>query len=204
MLSLSLLLISLLAGTSSVASPLSSDYNTFGFEAKGPSPASPGLTLLDASTQGLGFYPSEGGGGGGGGGIPDFAVPLQQQQQPAPQQQQIDYYYSQQQPEFAAEFEIAEAGGGATIHDGLAKAEEPDYASCTKVCCEGHYGEILTFSTGETGFDYVNRCSPRPSTFFYFYFFKGLHIISFIITAPTPPLLPNSTLPLLLPKKKIL
>lgn len=169
MLSLSLLLISLLAGTS-VASPVSFDYNTFDFD-DAPTPP-PGLTLLDASNQGLGFYPSEGGEGGGGGkgegeGVPDFTVPLQQ-----PQQQQIDYYL--QQPQFA-EFKIAEGA----VHD----VEEPDSASCTKVCCEGHYGEILTFSTGQTGFDYVNRCSPRPSTFF-----GTIYLYASQRSCTTPPL----------------
>lgn len=148
MLHLSLLLISLLTGTS-VAGPVSFDYDTFDFNQ--PLTPSPG-PILDGSNLQLSLYPSEGEG------VPDFTVSSPQQQHPV--QQQIDY--PQQQPQFV-EFKIATEEAAKT-------AEEPDYASCTKVCCEGHYGEILTFSTGETGFDYVNRCSARPSTFWDYIF----------------------------------
>lgn len=198
MLSFSLLLISLLAGTS-IASPVSSDYlyNTFGFD-EAPSP-SPDVTLLDASNQGLGgfFYPTSTGGGGGEGGVvggevPDLTVPIhiqQQQQQQPPKLQSliIDNYYSQQpQPELA-EFEIAAEESVPAVEP---PKEEPNYASCIKVCCEGHYGEILTFRTGKTGFDYVNRCSLRPSTFFSFFFRN--HIIHHNATPPGPPLHPST------------
>ena len=212
MLSLSLLLISLLAGRS-IASPVSFDSlsNTFGFD-EAPRP-SPGLTLLDASNQGLDFfYPTSTGGGGGGGGegegveaggVPDLmTVPIhiQQQQQPPPQQlQTIDYSYSQQQqpqPELA-KFEIAAEEKTVDAVEPK-EEEEPNYASCIKVCCEGHYGEILHFSTGKTGFDYVNRCSLRPSTFFFFFFFffvKPYNSSQLLLVQPLPLPLPLSSHP---------
>lgn len=152
MLSLSLLLIFFLTGTS-VASPVSFDYDTFDFnEPLTPSPGlipSPSPILAASNLELLNPYSGEGGGGG----VSDFTVPSPPQQRP---QQEIGYSQQQQQPELT-DFKIADGE--------IIKAEEPDSQKCTKVCCQGHYGKILTFSTGKSGFDYVNQCSLRPSTF---------------------------------------